>query len=86
MMDGVKALGDEFSALMTECSQDIVDSLRERLDRALEKFNLENPDLQIGFSLGFSPVFSSSGNFQEMLKQADNRMYDEKRKKKGFRG
>ncbi len=78
--------GDEFAALMIECSQDIVDSLKERLDRSLEKFNLGNPDLQIDFSLGFSPVFSSSQNFQEMLKQADDRMYQEKRKKKGFKG
>jgi len=77
--------GDEFAALIKDCDQDLIEDLKIRLASGMELFNRENPDLKIGFSLGFSPICSASDDLDLMLKEADDRMYEEKRMRKGFR-
>lgn len=76
--------GDEFAGLIKDCDQDLIEVLKIRLASGMEHFNKENPDLEIGFSLGFSPVCSASDDLFLMLKAADDRMYEEKRKRKGL--
>lgn len=77
--------GDEFAALVRDCDLDLIENLKTRLASGVEIFNRNNPDLEIGFSLGFSPICSASDDLILMLKEADDRMYEEKRRRKSIR-
>lgn len=76
--------GDEFAALALDC-EDGSDSMRKRLAENLIKLN-SNPDreFQLKFSVGlaqFDPEKPAS--LQELIDDADEHMYNNKRKKPG---
>ena len=76
--------GDEFAVILMLDRQEDLNLLVERLKRNIEAHNRrEDYPFQISFSMGFS-VFDLSGGMttESFLKLIDDRMYEEKRKKK----
>lgn len=75
--------GDEFAALAVAC-EDGSDSMRRRLAENLIKLNA-NPDreFQLKFSVGISEFDPENPiNLQQMIDEADDQMYENKRQNK----
>lgn len=70
--------GDEFSILLPETGEEAVQAVCERLRKCQLRFNEANPDGQVHFSLGSATAYKGN-EIPGALKQADERMYAEKR-------
>ncbi|NLD95281.1 MAG: GGDEF domain-containing protein [Fibrobacter sp.] len=78
--------GDEFVILLDNIAIDEFEMLKERINRTFYDYNnLSNKGYQILISLGFttySPELDQSCTFDELIEQADKKLYAEKKKKK----
>lgn len=79
--------GDEFLLIFPDSSLDDASLIKERLSKNLEKLNQSlNKSYKISFSIGLS-VYDPSNplSIEELIRIADENMYEEKKKKKeGF--
>lgn len=75
--------GDEFCILMTDAGQDSEQQVRKRLRQRVDFTNALSPrHFRVSFSLGFANVPSiHQPSLEELLRIADERMYEEKRNK-----
>ena len=76
--------GDEFLLIFPDSSLDDAPLIRERLSKNLEKLNqkLAKP-YKIDFSIGLSYYNPSTPlSIEELIRIADENMYEEKKKKK----
>ena len=84
-MDSICRIGgDEFLIIFPDSSPDDVPLIRERLNTNLEKLNqkLAKP-YKIDFSIGISCYNPSNPlSIDELIKIADQEMYEKKKKKK----
>jgi len=76
--------GDEFILIFLESSLNNAPLIRERLSKNLEKLNQSsNKPYEISFSMGLSVYHPSNPlSIEELIKIADENMYEEKKKKK----
>jgi len=76
--------GDEFLLIFPESSSDEVSAVRERLNGNLEKLNQTlNKPYKIEFSIGISCYNPDNPlTIDELIKIADEKMYEEKNKKR----
>lgn len=74
--------GDEFVVLATDCPAAMVASVQDRLQAAVDVFNGEGARrYQLSMSIGvatYDPPGKSPRGIEELLAEADARMYDEK--------
>ncbi len=74
--------GDEFAALIPDCTKKSVASLKKRLLDHLAEYNQKKSDMQVSFSVGFSHGYPSCDDLETLFRQADEMMYRAKREKK----
>jgi len=75
--------GDEFIILMDQVDQDFLKQLTERLRREIEApVPFEGSTLQVGVSVGVSICPATGGNLDQVLKKADQNMYEEKQQRR----
>ena len=81
--------GDEFIAILLETGKETVDTVISRLRIKLELHNAGSDDgSQARLSVGtahFDPCAPRSRSIDDLLDEADKKMYEEKRRKKNFR-
>ena len=70
--------GDEFAVLLQE--QSVVDCAKicKRINRKVARYNVERELMPIGLAIGYAVNKTASDNLDELLKEADNRMYRQK--------
>ena len=75
--------GDEFLLLFPDNSLDDVPLIKERIANKLKKINEDLNNLyKLSFSIGFSCYNPSSPlSIEELIKIADEKMYEEKKKR-----
>ncbi len=73
--------GDEFVVLLPNTGEPETRIILERLNKQVDLFNKDHPDLPIGISIGVSTA-SQGESLVGHLKIADNLMYEEKARKK----
>jgi diguanylate cyclase (GGDEF)-like protein/PAS domain S-box-containing protein len=76
--------GDEFAILLPNVNRGIPNRLVNRIKRSLRKNNALQQGVKLEFSLGVATT-EEKGSLIEVLKQADNQMYKNKRDLKGNR-
>ncbi|MCR3921319.1 MAG: GGDEF domain-containing protein [Firmicutes bacterium] len=72
--------GDEFVIIIQKCDKYQAEEFKGRICNAIVNNNI-NSKLQLGISVGYS-VGESDTSLEELIKKADNRMYQNKAKKK----
>lgn len=71
--------GDEFIVLLENVTQEMLDALMVRLRANLEApIRFEGRTLSVGISMGMAIHAEAGGDLDEMLRIADQRMYDDK--------
>jgi len=71
--------GDEFAILLPQTPQSAVDNARERLRKLEEEYNAQGPEVQLRISMGDALSDDVYADMQELVRLADNRMYEDKR-------
>lgn len=69
--------GDEFSIILYDTSQDIIEKIVERIKLNFENTKLSEQEIKISMSGGV--VRYTSGSIHDLLKRADHKLYDAKR-------
>jgi diguanylate cyclase (GGDEF)-like protein/PAS domain S-box-containing protein len=72
--------GDEFSVLLPNTSAKAAEAIRTRIENALNQYNENHPAMIIHVSIGVATCEETCSLFQ-LLQQADDRMYDQKKTK-----
>jgi diguanylate cyclase (GGDEF)-like protein/PAS domain S-box-containing protein len=70
--------GDEFAVLITRADQRNAERIVARLRRYVDEFNASDPKMFISLSIGYAVSRPGETDMQELLREADNRMYREK--------
>jgi diguanylate cyclase (GGDEF)-like protein len=70
--------GDELAALALKTERRFFEEAREKIREAVNRYNEENPSLQLSFSIGFAVNDEAPSQIQEVFTQADNNMFREK--------
>lgn len=76
--------GDEFAALLPNTMDEVARKVPTRIDRNLAAYNAENnKPYDLGMSIGIVKVgFEDAATIAEIVKQADEAMYENKRRRK----
>lgn len=80
--------GDEFVVLAVESSFDFIEQLRKRLDAQMAAHNASSgKPYALSMSMGAAPLEElRNADLEELLRRADQYLYEEKRAKKAARG
>lgn len=70
--------GDEFAILLPKSDEKVVARAVQRIRDAIEKYNIDNPEIPLSVSIGYSVGNKIPVNMDELFKEADNNMYREK--------
>lgn len=76
--------GDEFAVLMPKSDSQTVARACQRIEDSIVEHNSEHPDMPISISLGWQVGEGRSNDVQEIFKEADNNMYQQKSVKRGL--
>lgn len=76
--------GDEFTILLPETCENVLQVILDRLHKCQARFNEADPDFQVQFSCGSATAIRGE-DMSGALKLADQRMYAEKKMRKGTR-
>ncbi len=75
--------GDEFAVLVPQADQDIAERLAQRLRDSVEGYNNQDIGIPLSLSVGFTVSGQGPVDMQDLFREADNRMYREKVRRKG---
>ncbi len=80
--------GDEFAAIVPECSPKIAQSISARVEEAVDCFNSSSQDLNyvLAISAGYALKDRPDTELEALVKKADFRMYENKLKRKKSQG
>lgn len=70
--------GDEFAIIMVRSPELIVEAASQRVRKAVDNYNINNPDIPLSLSIGFAVRNEPSLSMNEVFQEADNNMYREK--------
>lgn len=75
--------GDEFGIIFPEIEAPIVANVVQRIDGIIKdyKFSVKNKEISLEASIGYALFPKDGKNYQELLRYADNMMYEAKKKK-----
>ena len=76
--------GDEFLVILTETDSEGVRSVIERIRENMKKNNESNVDYKVSMSLGYATMVNGEKDVEDVIKEADEKMYEEKKEKKGI--
>jgi diguanylate cyclase (GGDEF)-like protein len=76
--------GDEFAILLPDMTEDNIRVIRGRLEQDIKAFNDRvNGSFRLSVSIGMAVhIHDRPCSIDEMLREADTRMYEEKQRKK----
>lgn len=79
--------GDEFTALLPNTLDEVAEKLPERIESNIAGYNeTSGKPYNIGISIGLIKVpFDSDSTIASIVKKADEKMYENKRRKKGIK-
>lgn len=69
--------GDEFAVLLPHTDEKVAEAFYERFKRACDEYN-KNTKLKLSASVGYALQRGQYKNMEEVLKEADRKMYEEK--------
>lgn len=76
----VRLGGDEFIILLPSSDEDTVDRICRQLRHEVDEHNRTHQDIPISISIGWSlGNLGDNQNYHELIKEADSRMYDDKK-------
>ncbi|WP_100402866.1 sensor domain-containing diguanylate cyclase [Bacillus sp. FJAT-42315] len=75
--------GDEFVIIIINTDKTHVESLCENLSQKISEYNRSSEDLKINMSMGHAFSKQSIGKMESLFAEADKKMYQNKREKKG---
>lgn len=70
--------GDEFAILLPKCSEDIINTCRLRIQKEVDKYNEQGPEVGLSISIGYSVKYNPPVDMNALFKRADDNMYKEK--------
>ncbi len=70
--------GDEFSAILIRADEHVAEKVMNRVRKNIKVYNDKDPSLYLSLSLGAATAITADTTFNELLKQADDRMYRDK--------
>lgn len=70
--------GDEFALLLAESDEIRTSEIAASISKAIEKYNLANPESLLSLSVGFAIKNDTLKSLREVLKEADYNMYQKK--------
>lgn len=70
--------GDEFAVLLLNCDSKAIEKTCLRIRQNVSKHNEENPERYLSISIGYAISNGKKVNPIDLLKEADNKMYQEK--------
>jgi len=70
--------GDEFAVMGLKTERPVFEKAREKIREAVDRYNGENPSLQLSLSIGFALNDEAPSQVHEIFTQADNNMFREK--------
>ncbi|HEY8908780.1 MAG TPA: HD domain-containing phosphohydrolase [Desulfosporosinus sp.] len=70
--------GDEFAIILPKSELSVVEQACYRVRKGVEKYNVENVEVPLSLSMGFSVSEKTMANLGEVFKEADDAMYREK--------
>jgi diguanylate cyclase (GGDEF)-like protein len=70
--------GDEFAVMAVKTERPVFEEARQKIREAVDRYNGENPALQLSLSVGFALNDEAPSQVQEVFTQADNNMFREK--------
>jgi diguanylate cyclase (GGDEF)-like protein/PAS domain S-box-containing protein len=70
--------GDEFSVLLPNTTEAIIENACQRIQEAIANYNATNPELPLSISVGFAISNGFHGSLKDLFKEADNNMYRKK--------
>ena len=73
--------GDEFAIVVPNGDEETLTTARDRIYKAVDKYNISNSDIPLSISVGFSLVEELPINTAQLFKDADSDMYNEKMQK-----
>lgn len=76
--------GDEFAILIQECSQEMLNNVYNRIRRALDESYVHEIGTRLYMSIGCASGNTRDISINEILKEADERMYNEKAQNRKF--
>jgi diguanylate cyclase (GGDEF)-like protein len=76
--------GDEFSIILPRADQSIGEKIIFRIRSQVNQHNQEYPELPLCISIGVATAVNEKKPLKEIYKDADNRMYHDKLKRKGL--
>lgn len=72
--------GDEFIVVIKDADTDKIEEIRKRISAGIARYNLKNSEIPISYSMGYSLALDYQGlTLRELLKEADNYMYKNKK-------
>jgi diguanylate cyclase (GGDEF)-like protein len=76
--------GDEFTVLIINAAKQVQEMIAERLQKSLDEHNLQSEKpYKLSASAGLTAIsFDSRDSIEEIIKQADMKMYEHKRDRK----
>ena len=78
--------GDEFAVLGDWFGQEQIEEAIARIQEGIDRFNKEGQlPLQLSMSIGYAFWHEAGRRGENLIQQADERMYEEKQKKKRMR-
>lgn len=77
--------GDEFVVIVVDCTAEDIKKICARLKDAIANYNQTSPAIPLNMSIGFAINQKSKIVMEELFKEADNKMYQEKLKRKSTR-
>jgi diguanylate cyclase (GGDEF)-like protein len=70
--------GDEFAIMGVKTERPVFEKARQKIREAVDRYNGENPNLQLSLSIGFALNDAAPSPVHELLTQAENNMLREK--------
>lgn len=70
--------GDEFAVLLANCGQQTMESIHSRLKQELTELYIDGSKIPLMMSIGFATRNNNECSIEQLLKEADDRMYEEK--------
>ncbi|GGO06488.1 sensor domain-containing diguanylate cyclase [Saccharibacillus kuerlensis] len=75
--------GDEFVILLVGTNSEEIEGLVQRIHNDVNIYNSNNQDIEVHLSVGYAFSEQSIGKMENVYMEADRKMYENKRKRKG---
>jgi diguanylate cyclase (GGDEF)-like protein/PAS domain S-box-containing protein len=76
--------GDEFAVLLPESGQEVTHARAQRIRTTIDEYNAQQPLLHLHLSIGYAVTSHEKPEMQNLFRQADDNMYQEKLKNRPY--